>query len=61
MQPTLLFTLLGSLFFVCGTIVTIAAFRRAPDGYEDESGFHALSPSSGNGVDGAIQAGLSHT
>jgi hypothetical protein len=42
MQPTLL-SLLAAFFSVSGIIVMALAFRRAPDGYEDESGFHAVS------------------
>jgi hypothetical protein len=61
MQVTLLLSLLGSLFFVSGIVVTIAAFRNAPEGYEDESGFHNLSPSTANRAEGALQASLSHT
>jgi hypothetical protein len=61
MQPALLFSLLGSLFFVSAIVVTIAAFRRAPEGYEDESGFHAIARSSATGVQGALQASLSHS
>lgn len=32
----------AGLIFLAGTVVTIYAVRRAPEGYEDESGFYAV-------------------
>jgi hypothetical protein len=42
MNPALLIALFSALFLAAGIVVTIVAFRRAPHGYEDETGFHAL-------------------
>ena len=36
-----------SLVFGVGTIITVLALRRAPEGYEDETGFHYTAPQSG--------------
>jgi hypothetical protein len=72
MNPTLLIALLAALFFACGIVVTILAFRRAPDGYEDEAGFHVVAGQKNDGMEapalpaarpeirfGALHSGLS--
>lgn len=41
MNSTLLLLLAGAGLYAVGAMVTLAALRRAPDGYEDEAGFHA--------------------
>ena len=33
-----------SLVFGVGTIITVVALRRVPEGYEDETGFHYTEP-----------------
>ena len=34
------FRILFSVATVCGLFVLVSALRRAPEGYEDETGFH---------------------
>lgn len=41
MNSTFLLLLVGGALYAVGALVTLAALRRAPDGYEDETGFHA--------------------
>lgn len=36
---------LPSFVFGVGTVITIVALRRAPEGYQDEEGFHYLRSS----------------
>jgi hypothetical protein len=33
---------IGSALFACGVAVTLAALRRAPEGFQDGEGFHAV-------------------
>ena len=43
MHPALAFLwFLPSIVFGVGTVITIVALRRAPDGFEDTDGFHCL-------------------
>lgn len=37
---TMRFRILSSVASVCGLIVLVGALLRAPEGYEDENGFH---------------------
>jgi hypothetical protein len=34
------FRILSSIASICGLLVLLGALRRAPEGYEDENGFH---------------------
>jgi hypothetical protein len=34
-----IFSILGGLVLVAGTVITIVGLRHAPEGYEDENGF----------------------
>lgn len=73
MHPALLIALLAAFLLACGIVVTVVAFRRAPDGYEDESGFHVIPTPKSDDVTvpaaatartdarfGSLHAGLSH-
>ena len=46
MHPVLaILWFLPSFVFGVGTVITILALRRAPEGFENEDGFHYLRPS----------------
>jgi hypothetical protein len=34
-----IFSILGGLVLVAGTVITVVGLRHAPEGYEDENGF----------------------
>jgi hypothetical protein len=38
------FWILSGLGFAAGMVVTVVGLVRAPEGYEDENGFHAVVP-----------------
>jgi hypothetical protein len=41
MDLTSLLLIAGAGLYAVGAALTLAALRRAPDGYEDDNGFHA--------------------
>ncbi len=57
----LTFVALALIFAVVATVVTWRAIANAPEGYEDEDGFHAITDgrlSSGSGASSAGSAPL---